>query len=79
MIWKKWIEDDSEDFSPYADIKLDESELREIVKIPYSILDKLFKITEAELWKKTIAWVISVEEARGALIYAKYLKNYFNK
>jgi hypothetical protein len=78
MIWKIWRKG-GEDFSPYEDIKLSESEINQIKKIPEFIFDKLYQITEAELWKKVLKGQISLEEAKGWIAYSKYLRTYFSK
>ncbi len=69
--WKWWI--------AFEWIKLSENDLQHIYSFPQEIFEKLQYITEIELWKEVIEWKISVEEARWAIQYAKYLKTYFKK
>lgn len=76
MIDKKW-KLNREDFSPYKEILISEKEENEIRKFPEEIMNKLFLITEAELSKKLLKEEISLEEAKGGIQFAKYLKNYF--
>ena len=78
MIGKNWLKNKEEnDFSPYEDIKLSENDLNQIKKVPVDVFDKLYLITEAEMWKKVLDWKISLVEAQWALKYAKHLKWYF--
>lgn len=78
MIKSKWIKTpDKTDFSPYEDILLDEYDLNQIRKIPANVMNKLFLITEAELSKKLLEWDIDIELVRWAILYSKYLKEYF--
>lgn len=78
MILKKYIKNKSEEkFFPYEDIKLTEKEVNIIRKFPEDIMEKLFLITEMELSRKVIKEDISLENAKWAIQFAKYLKNYF--
>jgi len=77
----RWIKEKHEgnEFSSYQDILLNESDLKHIKTMPSHVFNKLLDITKAELWKKCLEGKITANEAQWAILFAKYMKTYFNK
>ena len=77
MIPWKWLKARENESLPYKEILLDENDIKHIKKIPESVFNKLFDITKAEIWMKVLEGKITLEQAKGAISFAKYLKGYF--
>lgn len=72
------VKNSPESFSPYEEVKLDESDLNKLSALSANsdIFEKLEKITEYQLAIKVAHWTITKEEFKGALAYWKYLRQY---
>ena len=80
MIKNKFVKWIGETFSPYEDIKLNASDLKEISSLTWTdVFKKLFLITEYQLAMQLSKWRITSEEFNWAIKYWKYLIEYFNK